>query len=548
MKKIITLLSLILSITHLTIAQNNLQEIDKLASTAQIWGFLKYYHPQVASGKFNWDEQLFDILPKVKNAQNKEQLSQVYLDWIESLGKVKKCNKCQRTKNEEYFDKNFDLNWLEDKDRFTNELSEKLKWIEKNRHQGKKHYVTAKKRSEAFITNEINYKGVDWQIEHYRLVSLFRYWNIIEYFFPYKYQADTEWIAVLHQMIPQFLNAQTELDLHVAMLELITLIDDGHAFFRTSFTKEFFGLMWLPIIYKTIDQQIVVTGFLNDSLAQIDDYQIGDIITQIDGKNAYELLNEHKKYTPASNLKKKEAKAFFIFNGSTDNANIEFIRANQTKNKKVKRYPFKQFNYKRPIHEKSKILDNNIGYINLGELTMNDVSSVMDSLINTKALILDIRNYPRGTHFAIAKYISSKRNYFYKVIYPNLNYPGKFIWRDGYTFGKKRDLLYKGKVVVLVNEFSQSQSEFATMLFQTGDNVITIGSQTSGADGNISKFEILGGYKTGMSGVGFFYPDLTATQRVGVKIDIHAEPSIQGIIEGRDEVLEKAIEYINAQP
>ena len=81
------------------------------------------------------------------------------------------------------------------------------------------------------------------------------------------------------------------------------------------------------------------------------------------------------------------------------------------------------------------------------------------------------------------------------------------------------------------------------MLLQSGKNVTTIGSQTSGADGNVSKIEFLG-FESGMSGLGVFYPDKTETQRVGVKIDIQVLPTIKGIQEGRDEVLEKAKEYL----
>ncbi|MRM97442.1 S41 family peptidase [Riemerella anatipestifer] len=169
----------------------------------------------------------------------------------------------------------------------------------------------------------------------------------------------------------------------------------------------------------------------------------------------------------------------------------------------------------------------------------------MEKLKNTKAIVFDIRNYPKGTGYAIAEYISSKRNDFYRVIIPDLDYPGKFVWRDGTKCGKNGELKYKGKVVLLVNETSQSHAEFTAMILQTGDNVATIGSQTSGADGNVDTFELVGGYETMITGIGIFYPDGTETQRKGVKVDIEVKPTIQGIIDGKDEVLEKAIEYVN---
>ena len=48
-----------------------------------------------------------------------------------------------------------------------------------------------------------------------------------------------------------------------------------------------------------------------------------------------------------------------------------------------------------------------------------------------------------------------------------------------------------------------------------------------------------------ISGTGVYYPDGSETQRVGVKLVMEVKPTIRGIIEGRDELLEKAIEMIH---
>ena len=83
------------------------------------------------------------------------------------------------------------------------------------------------------------------------------------------------------------------------------------------------------------------------------------------------------------------------------------------------------------------------------------------------------------------------------------------------------------------------------MAFQTADNVVTVGNQTAGADGDVVKFDYLGGFKTTMSGNGVIYPDGTLSQRNGIKIDVIVKPSLEGLRQGRDEILEKAIEIAN---
>ena len=47
-----------------------------------------------------------------------------------------------------------------------------------------------------------------------------------------------------------------------------------------------------------------------------------------------------------------------------------------------------------------------------------------------------------------------------------------------------------------------------------------------------------------MSGIGVFYPDETPTQRIGIVPDVVVTPTIDGIREGRDEVLEAALRQI----
>ncbi|MFC1222778.1 hypothetical protein ACFE6N_03155 [Pedobacter sp. BG31] len=49
-----------------------------------------------------------------------------------------------------------------------------------------------------------------------------------------------------------------------------------------------------------------------------------------------------------------------------------------------------------------------------------------------------------------------------------------------------------------------------------------------------------------ISGIGVFYPNGARTQRVGVKIDYKIYPTITGISTGKDELLDKAIEVLNA--
>jgi len=83
------------------------------------------------------------------------------------------------------------------------------------------------------------------------------------------------------------------------------------------------------------------------------------------------------------------------------------------------------------------------------------------------------------------------------------------------------------------------------MAFRAGINTTIIGSTTAGADGNVSTIMLPGGLRTMISGIGVYYPDGTETQRIGIVPDIEIHPTVEGIRNGRDELLEKAIDLIN---
>ena len=61
-----------------------------------------------------------------------------------------------------------------------------------------------------------------------QLLSLYRYWNMVQYFFPYKYLTDKEWNDVLKEYIPKFAGAKTVLEYQLAVLQLTGEINDTH--------------------------------------------------------------------------------------------------------------------------------------------------------------------------------------------------------------------------------------------------------------------------------------------------------------------------------
>ncbi|ANH83395.1 hypothetical protein A8C56_22560 [Niabella ginsenosidivorans] len=547
MKKTISIFIFLL-FTCSTYSQSTAHDSEKIATFCKLWGFLKYYHPVVATGKFDWDNEFTTRIKIVRLLHSKKEISNYYSAWIKDLGEVKKCKECSFTITDS-IKYNLNLSWLTDTSIFTNSLINQLLYVQQNRNQGKNYYVEQKPYiGNTAFENEKTYTDSAFPSKELRLLSLSRYWNIINYFYPYKYRIGQNWDSVLIEMIPKFRDSKDTIAYHLAMLELITKINDSHAGFVTKYTNQYFGLKWAPFRFKIIDNKAIVTGFYNDSLCGRDDIQYGDVFLKVNGRTIEDIIKEKSAYIGASNYPTKlRNMSYVILNGQTDSVNVIFERNGVVAEKIIHRYDFDKFGNKRKEEKEDvyKILDGNIGYVNMGELELKETDKILAKLKDTKAIIFDVRNYPKGTLYKIAEFLNIGRKAFVKFTQPDISYPGLFHYTAPYFCGKKNKTPYSGKVILLFNETSQSHAEFTLMALQTAPNVIGIGSQTAGADGNVSLITLPGNYKTYMTGIGVFYPDGRETQRIGIVPDIEVKATIKGIRLKQDEVLDKAIEVIN---
>ncbi len=80
---------------------------------------------------------------------------------------------------------------------------------------------------------------------------------------------------------------------------------------------------------------------------------------------------------------------------------------------------------------------------------------------------------------------------------------------------------------------------------QANPDVTVIGTQSAGANGNVSEFVLSGGIRSCFSGLDWHYPGGWCVQRQGVRLDLEVEPTIDGVRAGRDETREAAVETIN---
>lgn len=62
-----------------------------------------------------------------------------------------------------------------------------------------------------------------------RMLALFRFWNIVNYFFPYKSLMDKSWDEILMEFIPKVETAKNDVEYHLTIAELVANCGDSHS-------------------------------------------------------------------------------------------------------------------------------------------------------------------------------------------------------------------------------------------------------------------------------------------------------------------------------
>lgn len=523
---------------------------DYLKKLGMIWGFVKYYHPVIAKGEYNWDYELFRHLPQILTEKSNKERDKIVYEWLQSLGEFEiSTTSIVPIENVKLTP---DLDWI-DKSGFEQELVFLLQKIKDGKREGEHYYIGMTPHvGNPVFSNERPYKNMKYPDAGLRLLSLYRYWNMIQYFFPYKHLIEEDWKEVLTEFIPRFVNASDELEYKLAALEIIGRIHDTHAniWGNDATLNKFRGENNAPYKVKFIEDKAVITNYFDKEKAEESGLQIGDIITRINGKDTEQIIKEQLKYTPASNYPTQLRDiAGKLLKTNDKEIQVEYLRDNKAGSKTIKAYGHREINIYKSFAPDScfKMINKDIGYIYPGKIKNSYLPSIMATAANTKGLIIDLRSYPSEFMvFTMGARLMDKNSGFVKFTIGQTQNPGYFIMSpQPLQIQADPANHYKGKVIVLINETTQSQAEYTTMAFQAGPRTTVIGSTTAGADGNISPIILPGNINTMISGIGIYYPDGRETQRIGIVPDIELKPTIKGIKEGKDELLEKAIELIN---
>ena len=392
---------------------------------------------------------------------------------------------------------------------------------------------------------EKGYEDTPYPDKEHRLLALFRYWTVMDLFFPYQQHLDQPWDEVLLEGIPSLEAAADETEYVLALAEVNAKSSDTHCVFYAPAFQRWMGTHSPEMKVRLVEGRSLITHVAD----AIQGVAVGDVVISVDGESAEALRDRRRPYIAASTPQAMEWRLHnALLSGAEDTQAVLELETADGGRRTVE-VP-RTHTYVLPPELKGPtfgVLPSGLGYFDLARLMVDHVDDAFDAVRETPALIIDDRCYPNGTAWSIAPRLATGD--FVGALFgrPERRSPS----RDELTRNEFRQRLpgtdkwrYDKPVAVLINGEAISQAEHTCLLIDAACKPTFIGSATNGANGDVTRIQLPGGIRTMFSGHDVRHADGRQLQRVGILPDIEVHPTIAGIREGRDEVLEAAIAFL----
>lgn len=442
-----------------------------------------------------------------------------------------------------YKENNFRL--FEKKPEFGKSLSEKihpdlfihlpLVLMADNQHS----FPVANKEKINSLNSELN----SWQSKiHKDLGSLVVVWNVIQHFFPYFDEVDVDWEMEFKRALNEYYEVE---DFEKVLLKFTAKLKDGHVNVIDPTKK---NLHRLPIKWEWIDENLVITNVYDKNSGLVP----GTIVKKIANKKAKKYFAELEAYIPAPTIGflKKASENLSLRGTPGDSVRLNVIKPDGTKDNVCLRYslhPFEHYN-KSLNKTRYQILKNNIYFLNLDQISMTEIDSLMPDLVKCKGIICDLRGYPNNNHEFWSHLMTQQDTAGHwlgipQFIFPNQNRAGYYYPNIGTGMAPQVPHI-DVPVVLITDAMAISYAESVALIVKNYNLATIIGQPTAGTNGSYNSLVLPNNTRfiyTGSKVVSF---DNSKHYGVGVLPDVYVEKTISGVIEGSDEYLEKALEII----
>lgn len=374
-----------------------------------------------------------------------------------------------------------------------------------------------------------------------RLADVVVAWNVFRHFYPYWNETKVDWDARLKPLLALAHDATTR-DAHRDALRLLVAdLGDGHGGIVDPQGTGARAL--LPIQLQVVEGRVAITA------SATEDAPVGAVVASIDGVPADRRLSDVVRLTsgtPQWRERRALQEMTTCSAGTTASLVVDSGAGPRSTSLRCAVQP--------PAAEKRPAavgeLAPGVWYVDLSRAPMGQITPVLKQLASATGVVFDLRGYPTDAGFQILPYLlaapeTDRWMHVDKIVGPFGKSAG---WQSMGWDQKPASPHLSGKIVFLTDGRAISYAE-SVMGYVADRKLGTIvGATTAGANGNVAVFVVPSGYRLSFTGMRVTGHDGTTPYHLaGIKPDIPMSPTLAGLRQGRDDVLDRALALIRGQ-
>lgn len=382
----------------------------------------------------------------------------------------------------------------------------------------------------------------------WRQLAAIKLWAVGDAFFPYKEGMAQPWNDSLVHALRQMKEVDSPVDYALALQRMAATLQDSHVMMVSAALNKHLGTAAPEVRLARVEGRIAVTSLDAGGAARQAGLLAGDVVLSVDGEEAEPRARRLADLLGGSTPAGRDRNGLqALLRGAEDKAAVLQVERGdgQVRTVSLARRRLAP-TVRDPSATPYRLLDARIGYLDLDLLQPQQLDAMFDALGQTESLILDMRGYPKVPFQLLAERLNLRgvrpvATIARPVLSPQRNGSTREVQVQ--TTVAPRFAPYRGKLIMLINEHTQSRAEHSAMFFDAVAPLTFIGSPTAGANGDITDTILPGNIQLLFSGQEIRHADGRPLQRVGIQPHIPSAPTLAGLRAGRDDVLDRAIAF-----
>lgn len=376
-----------------------------------------------------------------------------------------------------------------------------------------------------------------------RLADVALAWNVLQHFYPYFDVVKNDWHRALRDALSSAATDSDEKAFLNTLRRLVAQLHDGHGNVIHRSDDAFFVP---PFLWDWVEGHLVITHVAPDNLGNL---KRGDTILTVNGRPAAEVLAEEERLSGGATPQWNRLVALRgLLLGARDSKLTLEVQRPSEKPRIVtvhRTLEYHQLTEPRPpkVHE----MKPGIFYLDIDRISDEDFEKALSQLEKAVGIIFDLRGYPRNIDVTPIAHLIDQPVTSPQWHVPVMTRPDQkqvsFQFRN-WTVEPKAPRL-KAKVAFLTDGGAISYAETYLGIIEHYKLAEIVGGPTAGTNGNINPFTLSGGYTVIWTGMKVLKHDGSQHHGIGIQPTVCVSRTVHGVAEGRDEVLERAMEVVS---